>query len=91
MSYTVYGPDARRLLERLEQLEAEKTNTWVDASDRLPANHEKVIVWSNTAGIFLASRVPAHNADNYWRDTASLWRIHGVTHWQPLPKPPTKL
>lgn len=89
MSYTVYGPDARRLLERLERLESAKTNTWTSVSDMLPEPEKPVLVWTG-AGIYVAVIGPSFNSSACWESCESGGGISGVTHWQPLPKPPDK-
>jgi hypothetical protein len=57
---------------------------WIPVTERLPANDLMSLVWSNSNGLHLAY------LDSYrqWRD-ADHNPGKKITHWMPLPAPPT--
>lgn len=57
---------------------------WVECSERMPEPYEYVLV---TDG-FVGCEVMRVNSDGYWGPAKSLY--HGdITHWMPLPEPPS--
>jgi hypothetical protein len=59
---------------------------WIPVSERLPEVLSMVLVWSQSNGLHLAS------LDSYrqWRD-ADENPGKKITHWMPLPEPPSAL
>ena len=59
---------------------------WISVDDRLPDNHESVIVWCpdikyRTVGFW--------NGDTWWTVFTMTGKgIVNITHWMPLPEPP---
>jgi hypothetical protein len=64
----------------------EKVPRWIPVSERLPEVLSMVLVWSQSNGLHLAS------LDSYrqWRD-ADENPGKKITHWMPLPEPPSAL
>ena len=60
---------------------------WISVEERLPNDGEEVLVWVDggilDVGIW-------SKRDKGWVDASSLQQAFGVTHWMPLPEPPTK-
>lgn len=59
--------------------------TWISVEDRLPDDYERVLVWRsriNDVDVFDGRSVQIRC------ETAEMRRIHGITHWMPLPEPP---
>ena len=62
---------------------------WVKVSERLPEKHERVQILEYVKGLSEPVVLQAS-----WE--GNLWRIYGgataenVTHWQPIPEPPTE-
>ncbi len=72
---------------------------WISVKDSLPAVYDRVLCLFNDEQTVLAlievSPTPKEdfNAFSYWREPLNecmdiAW--HDVTHWMPLPAPPTK-
>jgi hypothetical protein len=58
---------------------------WISVSERYPEEDEDVLVFS-TDGIHVASL----DEDGTWYPShGDGWDFPGVTHWMPLPAPPT--
>ena len=63
-----------------------KRNEWISVKDRLPAKHERVLIYDSVC----------HNIYMAWRDDdLDVWFSEEylpdfvyVTHWMPLPEPP---
>lgn len=59
--------------------------TWISVEERLPDDYERVLVWRshiNDVDVFDGRSVQIRC------ETAEMRRIHGITHWMPLPEPP---
>lgn len=69
-----------------DALEAlEKQPKWISVEDRLPEDNERVLVWRsriNEMDVFDGRFVQIRC------ETAEMRRIHGITHWMPLPEAP---
>lgn len=61
-----------------------KVRRWIPVSESLPGLCEMVLVWSNSSGIHLAYV----DGRRQWRD-ADDNPGKKITHWMPLPKPPS--
>jgi hypothetical protein len=67
---------------------------WIPVSERLPV-WERVLIWTRECGCLVAGRGGATEGDDFkdgwtWdviNDTS--FEQSEVTHWQPLPDPPT--
>lgn len=57
---------------------------WIPVTERLPANDLMLLVWSNSNGLQLAYL----DSFRQWRD-ADHNPGKKITHWMPLPAPPT--
>jgi hypothetical protein len=57
---------------------------WIPVAERLPAKDLMVLVWSQSNGIHLAYIDPW----GQWRDADENFGKK-ITHWMPLPAPPT--
>ena len=73
------------LIQRLEARAEVATGDdgWISVEDRLPEEGQKVICYRDTeiAQIFITT----------WSETEKVYeKWNAVTHWQPLPLPPTK-
>lgn len=75
------GDDLRAAAERIEALTAENAARWISVEERLPKTEEDFLCAFDDGFIATASWI-----DGDWE----LWADAGqVTHWMPLPKPPT--
>jgi len=63
---------------------------WVKVEDGLPEVEETVIIalGSNIDGVGVAWMIHRENGDRIWCD-AFADGLQGITHWQPLPTPPS--
>lgn len=50
-------------------------DNWISVKDRLPAHPGDVLAYDGQCW------VASYDEDG--------WRVKGITHWQPLPEPPT--
>jgi hypothetical protein len=65
-------------------------NRWISVEERLPEHDNEVIVFERDS--FIGDRVTTafyHADENKWRFFADSYACHPITHWQPLPAPPT--
>jgi hypothetical protein len=63
---------------------------WISVEERLPEHDNEVIVFERDS--FIGDRVTTafyHADENKWRFFADSYACHPITHWQPLPAPPT--
>lgn len=61
---------------------------WISVDDRLPDMGQPVIEWGAHEYPTTAYRVNTHNGFR-WRTYSDGEVIAGVTHWMPLPEPPS--
>ena len=61
-------------------------NEWVSVEDRLPPPKQNVLAYSPESGI-----AEADYGDGVWMQYRWSAVMRGVTHWMPLPAPPTEL
>ena len=75
----------------------EKMNSteWISAENGLPDN-ELVLVYVPPEAERVLAHIPEHNyfvaefhSGKWWNDEVGY--VDGVTHWMPLPEPPTNL
>ena len=59
---------------------------WISVGDRLPEGNS---VWIVTEGKFVQEEAAYYMADNEWAFTLDGEEIKDVTHWMPLPEPPS--
>jgi len=87
--------EAANKIERL-------TGRWILVSDRLPKEYETVLVWTDgsvSAGEIRFPDSECGMSEPWWmvfkdkRDRSPAWAgfvsLNDVTHWMPLPAPPT--
>lgn len=58
-------------------------NDWIKVSDRLPTVDEGRVLIYTAVGISIAQRTES----NRWKGDRAIPRL--ITHWKPLPDPPT--
>lgn len=84
---------ARSAYAELQRLRAEteslrKDADWISVKDRLPeVSHNEVAVWNGKftrIGFYLASLKYGYGFFSPMDD-----RLHGITHWRPMPPGPT--
>ena len=75
------------------QVEADK---WISVDDQLPEMYKRVLIKADSSCV--ASREPNSALNKYWGINGDwVWAVvndsyydsHMVTHWRPLPEPPT--
>ena len=59
---------------------------WIKTSDRMPVPFVEVLVCTEDGSRYVA----ALNSEMTWDDGDFFDDIQNVTHWQPLPEPPTE-
>lgn len=67
-----------------------KQSGWVSVKERLPGESCECLGVSRTGVIYLfqySCRYKAFNASDY--DDGDKWKVEDITHWMPLPEPPT--
>lgn len=66
-----------------------KNNAWISVAERLPEEHEAVLVWHGRINIaFLDVAYALMSVRHAWVAVHDNRRVHGITHWQPLPDKP---
>lgn len=74
------------------QAERERTSGWIPCSERLPEPFEYVLTW-NGAVVLKGRRQTGVNALGHWMllyiDGGNVDTENTVTHWMPLPPPPS--
>lgn len=83
---------AQKLLPSIRTLPAQGSGDgWVSVEDRLPEVGKDVLVCT-TGGVML---LPHHTIKNsttgeiHWLAYGEPYDVKGITHWMPLPEPPT--
>lgn len=67
------------------------TNRWINVKDRLPEKDEDVLIYRGQFRGHLIN-VYTYLGNNEWEDEYGYWSRtddEGITHWMPLPEPPT--
>jgi hypothetical protein len=64
---------------------------WISVEDRLPEKNTEVLVYH---GDWIGNLMDVYTylGNDEWEDTSGYWgspRNEGITHWMPLPTPPT--
>jgi hypothetical protein len=60
---------------------------WIKCSERMP-NTGMVVLFARPCVVHFGWLV---TSGNYWRDESGSWvPLADVTHWQPLPEPPSE-
>lgn len=65
-----------------------KANQWISVAERLPAKDQIVLAWNQ-----IEVRVFHYAGADIWWDDDEGWSYTekwGITHWMPLPEPPTE-
>ena len=60
-------------------------NGWIPVTERLPEKHTAVLVHTDMDGTHAAS----FDGEEWFCDYGGAWLFPNVTHWMPLPAPPT--
>lgn len=87
-----FPEDDKLFIDLKEYAEAyhKERSGWINVKDRLPDEFENIIVWN---GEYVYDDVRIINNGEYWTHVSGYdydsYRINGVTHWQPLPAPPS--
>lgn len=67
-------------------------NKWINVEDKLPSKDQDVLIYKgNYIGDMMY--VYTYLGNNEWEDEYGYWSRtddEGITHWMPLPTPPTK-
>lgn len=66
-------------------------NKWINVEDRMPEKNQDVLVYrgSHIGDMMFYTYI----GNNEWEDEYGYWSRtddEGITHWMPLPKPPTE-
>ena len=68
------------------------TSTWISVKDELPDKNQDVLIYrGNHIGDMM--HVYTYLGNNKWEDEYGYWSKtddEGITHWMPLPEPPTE-
>lgn len=96
------GPEAPTIAEAVERWNGRATR-WIPVDEAMPRCHmensgdqlesDKVIVYTRRHSIHLAIYEPdSGDGDPGWStpNYSRFWTTSEVTHWQPLPPPPTR-
>lgn len=59
-----------------------EANRWIPVGDDVPADCEDVLVWNGEP------RQGWLDTDSGWFKDSDGGKLHGVTHWRPMPAPP---
>lgn len=67
-------------------------NKWIGVKDKLPERNEDVLIYR---GRFMGNLINVYTylGNNEWEDEYGYWGRtddEGITHWMPLPTPPTE-
>jgi hypothetical protein len=87
--------DAIEELEEETQAYAETLyayeHPWIPVTERLPEHLTSVIVHRKDGGIFVWEYFDTSPTDECWiDDSMNIYSFYDVTHWMPLPQPPTE-
>lgn len=64
---------------------------WVSVKDRLPENFQTVLMARTDGTIYCHMYCENTQTDGCWVDDYLNWfSVYDVTHWMPLPEPPTE-
>lgn len=62
---------------------------WIPVTERLPENHQSVLVLRDDGGIFIWEYFDQTPTEECWIDDhLNLYSAYSITHWMPLPQPP---
>ena len=77
---------------RLKECEEEvkQLREWISVEERLPEDNVKVLILSSDGESMLICYRNAKMKEYIWWDTMFSQSIENVTHWKPLPPPPSK-
>lgn len=64
--------------------------TWIPVSERLPEVGVCVLTFESDGGIWVSELVRDEKGERWTDPATGQPEIPNVTHWQPLPEPPTK-
>lgn len=88
-----------RLQEAMEALRGYKPDSWVDCKERMPEERRRVLCVTKRDGLKILMRSPIGAGINYptpenWQGEAvgsiiQRFSLDQVTHWRPLPDPPS--
>ena len=72
----------RQTAERMKRM------NWISTKERLPKDHEEVLVYRFDESFDIADRIPLSETCAYWCCSDGVWSDSEITHWMPLPEPP---
>ena len=73
-------------LSEIERLQSELDKQWIPISERLPDEYTWVIVFRKG---WKTAHVAKRTGDSIFYSVLGV-RFNNITHWQPLPLPPTR-
>ena len=62
---------------------------WISVKDELPGEHQVVIIYWLQGGVTGTWAMPTYSSFGGFHDDALAVKYENVTHWMPLPEPPT--
>jgi hypothetical protein len=63
---------------------------WIKIEDRLPEEHQDILVYYNPHSFHFPDARYMTQSSFYDNEFEMINDRHEVTHWQPLPEPPTE-
>ena len=87
-----YDSDARSCAEILYDYANYRKQEWISVKDRLPKSNQEVLVYRG-GHIGDLMNVYIYVGNDKWEDEYGYWSVtddEGITHWMPLPEPPTE-
>lgn len=80
----LYGPAAALMRNAKDEIERRR---WIPVTERLPANRQRVIAFFPSEIESVGEATFRNDEENRWLTEHGSW--FDVTHWMPLPAPPT--
>ena len=85
-----YGKGLLKEIEQLKKADVQAVNQWISCKDKMPEDGVTVLIYAGNHMISLAW-YDKEMEYFYICDSDYKYNPLDVTHWQPLPKPPTNM